>query len=258
MSFFYNLNALNALLLLYTSGILISLIGFTLCRKYFFRDDQMLVIRVAQQTTLTFGTLFMAFWIAVNWQIMDDLSLATEQEAHAVASLYSLTRIIPNQVEENKVRNATLNYLNTVIDVEYSSLSQGKLSVDSENAFQELVQAVNSYPKITTIQEQFAYAHINASLTTLADNRVKRLDYVNGELDGIMLIFFIGLIIIMCFWVGCIKPYFSMLSLIILLSQNLIITSSAWLVLELDHPFQGEYKVNNAPFVAVKHQLMNK
>ncbi len=256
MSWFYNLNVLSALLLIFIICGTISMIGFFISQKYFLKETHLKTISLAQKTGLTFGTLFMAFWITINWQTLKELTLTTEQEAHAIYHLYSISKMIPETNEQTRVREAVLNYLDIIINKEYRSLEQGKLSIQGEESFNNLTWAVYSYPKMNDFRDQFTYSQLIAALTSVSDNRVKRLNFVHGELTGALLIFFITLIVIICFWNGFIRSEHSKLAFVVLLSQNLIILSSAWLVLEIDHPFQGYFKVDDSAFIHTHQQII--
>jgi len=70
-----------------------------------------------------------------------------------------------------------------------------------------------------------------------------------------LIIFFIALVLVGCFWTGCINSRNFVFSIIVIMSQNLVIASSSWLILEMDKPFQGYFKVDNQAFINVKQQI---
>ena len=39
------------------------------------------------------------------------------------------------------------------------------------------------------------------------------------------------------------------------MSQNLILGSSSWLILEMDKPFQGQFSVRNEPFITIQKEI---
>ncbi|TXJ00222.1 MAG: DUF4239 domain-containing protein [Neisseriales bacterium] len=253
-AWFYNLHVVTALFLIYAVFGTIGFIAYKLNKKYFKLENHSPIITVAQQTSITFGTLFIAFWIALNWQTLDNLSLDSKSEAQAILDLYSSTHAINQEPQANNVRNAIENYLNSIVTEEYKSLEQGELNQHTGELFNQLKIAVYHLPA-KTLEEKITYYHITTSLNTLVDFRFKRLDYVNGQMNGVLLIFFVVLLAIICFWSACINNHNRKLSVLVLCSQYLIILSSSWLILEIDRPFQGYFKVDNSAFVQIQQQV---
>lgn len=253
-AWFYNLHVVAALLLIYGFFGFVGWIGYWLNQRYFKIEGTNSIISVAQQTGLTFGTLFIAFWIALNWQTLGDLKLASENEAHAILNLYNNTSLVENNAKSQAIRSATSVYLNSVIHDEYKSLEQGELNQNTANTFIQLSQQVYSLPT-TTLQDKIVYSQLVAALNSLDLYRLNRLDYVSGQINGVLLIFLIMLLMIICFWGGCISNKNGKLTVLVMLSQYLIILSSAWLILEIDRPFQGYFKVDNSAFVRVSYLI---
>ena len=257
-AWFYNLHVVIALILIYAIFGFIGYLGYLLNKKFFKfsqnNNQNGSLIYAAQQTGLTFGTLFIAFWIALNWQTLGDLNLISESEAHAVQNLYSSAEMVDNVKLRDKVQLATNDYLNSVINDEYKSLEQGELSQITTSKFNYLSNVIYSLPA-QDMSDKFVYAQLVSSLNSLTDYRLKRLDYASGQINGVLLVFFLVLITLICFWSGCTNHRNGKLTALVLISQYLIILSSAWLILEIDRPFQGYFKVDNHTFVMVKQQI---
>lgn len=255
-AWFYNLPVFDALFLLYAVFSCFSILGFIVSRK-FVRDSRNLpIITAVQHTCLTFGTLFMAFWIAINWQTLDQLRFASQSEAHQIFNLYSSTKSLQNQESKKLIRSSIVQYLDDVVNKEYNSLDQGYINQTTERDFEHLMEVVYNNAPTKTIQDVMVYNQLVGVLHQLSDARVKRMDFVVGELNGVLLIFFLALLSVICFWNGWVKTSYMKLTIIVLLSQNLIILSSGWLILEIDRPFQGFFKVDNTAFVATKSDIL--
>ena len=89
----------------------------------------------------------------------------------------------------------------------------------------------------------------------LSKSRTVRLGYLSGELHGPLLMFFIAMLVIGCFWTGSFYSKSFLFSLIIILSQNILMATSSWLIFEIDKPFQGSIKATNQAFIDVKIEL---
>ncbi|AUR51050.1 DUF4239 domain-containing protein [Aquella oligotrophica] len=257
-AWFYDLPVLAALFLIYIIFGCISIFGFWIRRKFLTKRKSFKIISIAQQTSLTFGTLFMAFWIAINWQTLDELALASENEAHAILNIYSISKTIHDENSRYEVRQSIINYLDSVINDEYKFLEHGQISNQTEAQFGKLMQTVYRDIPTETIQDQMSYQQMSNALNQLVGYRTERLDFVNGELNGVLLIFFIILLILICFWNGCVSNRSNRnfrLTILALFSQNLIILSSAWLILEIDRPFQGHFHIGNTSFVSVANEI---
>jgi hypothetical protein len=155
-AWFYDLPVLAALFLIYIVFGCISIFGFWIRRKFLTKRKSFKIISIAQQTSLTFGTLFMAFWIAINWQTLDQLALASENEAHAILNIYSISKTIHDVNCRNEVRQSINNYLDSVINDEYKFLEHGQLSSQTEAQFGKLMQTVYKDIPTETIQDQMS------------------------------------------------------------------------------------------------------
>lgn len=58
-----------------------------------------------------------------------------------------------------------------------------------------------------------------------------------------------------CFWTGFVDTRSFNVTLFIIMSQNLILGSSSWLILEMGKPFQGQFSVRNAPFITIQKEI---
>lgn len=253
-AWFYNLHVASALFLVYFVFGGIGFIAYKINKKYFKQDSNSTIVSAAQQTGLTFGTIFIAFWIALNWQSLDSLTLASKSEAQSILDLYSNSHSVDDKVQAANVRIAIVNYIDSIISEEYKSLEQGEINAHTEQLFSKLKLTIYSLPT-HNLEEKITYHQLTQSLNGLADFRDKRLDYVDGQMNGILLLFFVLLLVIICFWSACLMHTNRKLVLSVILCQYLIILTSAWLILEIDRPFQGYFKVDNSAFVQARSEI---
>ena len=149
-AWFYNLHVVTALLMIYAVFGVVGFIGYKLNSKFFRQDSSSSIISLAQQTSITFGTIFIAFWIALNWQSLSSLSLASKSEAQAILDLYSNSHSIDDVAQAKNVRLAINDYIGSIVNEEYKSLEQGKLNPHTALLFNLLKLRITLYQQITS------------------------------------------------------------------------------------------------------------
>jgi energy-coupling factor transporter transmembrane protein EcfT len=255
-NFFYEIPAVLPLIFMYIVFCSIGISGFFYTKLFLNRNEYRNDIhRILWQTILLFTTLFITFWMANNWKNMKELTKLNEKEAHAIENLYNASSDIKNTSEKIKLQVKTLNYLNAVIDKEFKALEHGQYDIFTQKQYQALMVAIYQYPPSNSIHEQLNYDRLLRAADQLSSTRIERLNYLNSELRGPLLIFFILLILFGCFWVGCITSKNLRFALIVIMSQNLVVTPSSWLILEMDKPFQGYLKVHSQAFLNTKQEI---
>lgn len=254
-NWFYHLPIYWALVMLFVVCNMISLIGYTVSQRFLSRvDNKDIVTKVVWQTVLFFSTIFITFWIATNWSNLGLLKQTTIREANSIVPLYNDIGSLKGEGRE--IYEAKLQkYLNLVITDEYPHLNGGVESPDANKAYRDLVLSLYGYHPLPIFSDELRYNRILQQLSELSNLRENRLGFLEGSLNGPLLIFFVMMISVGCFWTGFIDTRSFTFTLFIIMSQNLIISSSCWLILEMDMPFQGDLKVGNAPFVAVQDEI---
>ncbi|MFN8770654.1 MAG: hypothetical protein ACK5Z5_08160 [Neisseriaceae bacterium] len=252
-AWFYELNLINALVLIYVIFGGIGFIAYKLYVKYLKDKDADFLINIARQTCLTFGTIFIAFWIAINWQSINNLNLACKGEAQAILNLYSSTHML-DKLHGNQMRSAVNNYLDSVISEGYESLENGEINLRTKAIFDKLRLAVYNLPT-DDFEQRIIFSKLTQSMNILAESRTKRQDYVKGQMNGILLAFFILLLLNICIWTAFTYHPKRILTSMVVISQFIIILSAVWLIFELDRPFQGYFRVDNSAFIEAKSQI---
>lgn len=253
---FYNASYLTALLIIYLFCCSVSFVGYKISRVFFQKVDKYeIVTKIVWQTVLFFSTMLITFWIAINWHNLRNLTQVTNIEAQKIERVYSYSELPKDPKYTKKLRTALMKYLDSVINKEYKSLEIGFLNNETLLDFQNFVKIANDYLPNNSRTNEFAYNRLLIAIEELAQARTDRLSYLPGELNGVLLGFFIVIMIVGCFWTGAIYSGNLLFSLIIIMSQNIIMGSSIWLILEIDKPFQGEIKVTNQAFVEAKDEI---
>lgn len=252
---FYELPIYLALIVIFVICNSISLLGYWCYKKYLIKvDSKDIVTKVVWQTVLFFSTIFITFWIVTNWSNLGTLRQSSIKEANVLVLLYNDLDGLPKE-QGKPLEHRLSNYLNLVIHQEYQTLAHGQEDLATTNSYHDLVLAVYSYVPSTNLASELRYNRILEHLSAMSDYRENRLSYLDGNLTGSMLLFFITMVVVGCFWTGFIDTKSFKFTLFIIMSQNLIISSSTWLILEMDKPFQGEFSVTNAPFIAAQNEI---
>ncbi len=254
-AWFYSLPIYFALVSTFIFCNLISLVGHFFSHRFLFRvDSNDVVNKVVWQTILFFTTIFITFWIATNWSNLGQLELTSIREATTIEQLYNDLDSLESD-QRKSIEQNLFNYLNSVIEDEYPNLSAGKLNQKTTAMYRTLVLSIYEYTPAKNMAEEMRYHRILEQLSQLSNYREDRLNYLEGNLRGPLLVFFLVMIIIGCFWTGFVKTKSLAFTLFIIMSQNLIISSSCWLILEMDKPFQGELSADNSAFITVRQEL---
>lgn len=256
---FYSLPIYLALLLIFVGCNLISVLGYFVSHRFLARvDNKDVVTKVVWQTVLFFTTIFITFWIATNWSNLGALKSATIREANSVQLLYHEMDGL-NQPQGKLLQTELLTYAGLVVNDEYAHLRHGQSSPRTESSFRILVNSIYDYRHEGFISgDEGSYNRVLDQIEVVSDYRDTRLQYLEGNLQGPLLLFFIIMIVVGCFWTGFIDTKSRIFTTFIILCQNLIISASCWLILEMDKPFQGELSVGKSAFVMVYQQLEHK
>jgi hypothetical protein len=250
---FYDLPIYFALFLIFLACNCLSLLGYAASHTFLTRvDNKDIVTKIVWQTILFFSSIFITFWIATNWSNLGTLKQTTTREANVIAQLYNDFEALDIKQRANLNKHLD-DYLNLVVNDEYPHLARGEESRKTNEAYRSLVLSIYDYHPRALLAEELRYNRILTQLENLSDYREIRLDFLIGNLQGPLLFFFLIMISVGCFWTGFIDTKSRLFTLFIIMSQNLIISSSCWLILEMDKPFQGQLSVDKAAFISVWH-----
>ncbi len=254
-NWFYSMPIYSALVAMFVTCNAISLFGNIVSQSFLLKvDNKDVVTKVVWQTILFFSTIFITFWIATNWGNLGNLKLTTIHEANSIAQLYNDLDSLDDSSRYHLERKLVL-YLDLVIDDEYPKLMHGEASYKTYAAYRDLVSSIYTYTPRHQLADELRYNRILAQLDQLSNYRESRISFVNGNLQGPLLFFFLSMVAIGCFWTGFIHTRSMIFTLFIIMSQNVIISSSSWLILEMDKPFQGKLSVDDSAFVNIREEL---
>jgi hypothetical protein len=247
-AWFYDLNIVVALLTMYVIFGFVSYLGYFFYHTYFKSNDIHSTMTIAAQTSMTFGSLFIALWITLNWNTLANLKLYAKNEAQAVLIIYFNSFKLNENSAGEQIRTAVDQYLNNVIVEAYPLLASNQPDKISDRYLNQLTWAITGL-SIKNAEDKVTYTELSNNFNRLIEVRLERLSKGAGSMHGALLIFFIVLLVIICFWIGFVQSKNRLLTIMVISSQQFIIISFAWLMLELDCPFEGYFGVDSSAFV---------
>jgi ABC-type multidrug transport system fused ATPase/permease subunit len=252
---FYQIPIYLALALIVLFSNVISLFGYWVSKRFLSRvDNKDVVTKIVWQTVLFFSTVFITFWIATNWGNLGQLKQTTTREASAIAQIYNDLNSLP-KTEQVNLEAKLDSYLNSIIHDEYPSLANGQTSLRTNEDYSQFVTAVYNYQPESSMTAELQYNRTLQHLSEMSDYRQDRLSYLDGNLHGPLLLFFLTMVLTGCFWIGFVDTRSFWFTLFIIMSQNWIFGSSSWLILEMDKPFQGQFSVTSDPFIYIQRDI---
>jgi hypothetical protein len=174
-------------------SITLALGGLHLVRKCFPDSIRQANNEVAGFFMSVLGVMYavlMAFVIVVVWQQFDDTRLTTEREGNALAALYRLAGVLPEQ-DGSRLRGLLREYAQTMIDNEWPAMARGQSSAEAEDVADRVWVAV-ARRQTASDDERLIQAELLQRLNDLNDNRRVREMAAATGLPPIMWVLLIG------------------------------------------------------------------
>ena len=208
------------------------------------------------------GTIYavlVAFSISGVWQnyCASETSVITE-----VAALTDLVHMVKasSTSKAQYIRDIVINYLNEVIEVEWSVLAKGRNDLilsPTSNTFLHSMHIVREIQTIETVnaRDNVVFSHVLTLLTKWLDARRTRLMISKGDIaKSLWPLLITGAFILFSFH-GLFSVESRLLWSTLLLLFSGIIGLSFYLIFTLDCPFAGYPMVDSAPFTMALNWL---
>ncbi len=197
---------------------------------------------------LIYGVLI-AYVVVVVWQGFHTAQLTTEQEANAVADLYSLAEDLPAGWGL-QVREVARAYAQSVIEDEWPLLGQGQASPRSTELASSLGRAVRAADP-QTAREQVIFGHAITVHQSLLDNRRLRLFQSRTGIQPILWIVLIsgGVLTVAFTYLFGVSSTRSHALMIAALAAT--ISGSLFMIQATDYAYSGDIRVLPTPFERV-------
>jgi hypothetical protein len=204
---------------------------------------------VASFFFLMIGTLYavlIAFAIFVVWGQFQDAGTNLEHEANQVGDLSRMSMVMPEPLRTN-IRNALLEYVNSVVDDEFPAMDQGRDSARTWQAVQKLWDVYNS-GEPDSQRMQIYYAESIRQLNELSNSRRIRLFTNRGTVPPTLwdLLFGGGVMLIIFTYFFGHESVWSQAAMTAALAG--VLAFSLFLVDSFDSPYSGVARVTPEPF----------
>ena len=203
---------------------------------------------------LFYGVL-LAFVVFVTWGGYDDATKNLQLESNEVADIFHLTTVFPSPSGE-MMRQTLLDYVSSVYNEELKRMSQGEISLHSNQAMLKLITTFYQLDE-KAVPNREIYAEALKRLNNLAEYRRLRIFAGNDTVPPVIwLVLLVGSLISISY-----TYFFGMKNIraqyLIAASLTVTITMILFLIYVLDHPFTGTSRVSSEPLKQVM-QILQK
>ena len=201
---------------------------------------------------LFYGVL-LAFVVFVTWSGYDDATKNLQLESNEVADIFHLTTVFPHPAGE-MMRRTLLDYVSSVYNDELKRMSQGAISLHSNQAMVKLITTFYQLDE-KAFPNREIYAEALKRLNNLAEYRRLRIFAGNDTVPAVIwLVLLVGSVISISY-----TYFFGMKNIraqyLIATSLTVTITMILFLIYVLDHPFTGTSRVSSDPLKQVMQIL---
>jgi hypothetical protein len=229
-----------------------ALAGLYLVRKKYSADVLKENHEVAAIIFNAFGLFYgvlLAFVVFVTWNGYDEATKNLQLEANEIADIFHITQVFPDPPGE-MIRQTLLDYVTSVYTDELKRMSQGEISLHSNEAMRKLITGFYQIDERAAPNREI-YAEALRRLNDLAEYRRLRIFAGNNTVPPVVwLVLLIGSVISVSY-----TYFFGMKNIraqyLIAASLTVTITLILFLIYVLDHPFTGTSKVSAEPLKQV-------
>jgi Na+/proline symporter len=236
-----------------------ALAGLYLVRKKYSADVLKENHEVAAIIFNAFGLFYgvlLAFVVFVTWSGYDDATKNLQLEANEAADIFHITTVFPEPSGE-MLRQALLDYVTSVHNDELQRMSQGEISLHSNQAMRKLITIFYQLDE-KSVPNREIYAEALKRLNNLAEYRRLRIFAGNDTVPPVIwLVLLVGSVISVLY-----TYFFGMKNLraqyLIAASLTVTITMILFLIYVLDHPFTGPSRVSMEPLNQVMKTMQKR
>ena len=215
-----------------------------------------LKFRYAENTSIGFvsATIGVVYAVLAGFIILyvmnnyDKASDITTHEAEMVAKTYRNAEQLPN-TKRDQIQNSMRDYINTVIRVEWPTMSKDKINPSGQVILEKLSSVLNTY-KPDNQHELLSLEMIIGDLDELYNYRQQRIEISETALSGdlwILLVIVTFLTIIMSCMIGVEIRLHIVLQIIV----ALMVSAMLFLIISLDRPFLGYFSIQPTAYQVI-------
>lgn len=204
-----------------------------------------------------FGTLFgilTAFIVVEVWNQYNKTSQLIDDEANGLEKLFRLTLFFRNTGFTTKVKDAIFNYIQNIIEDNFTLLSEGSRSAKNGILFREISNILNKV-KFNDDHDNVVFSHIISAYDDLSTIRTNRISQSIARLPSLLKIFLYVCIIIALNTVVFLPFQSLFLYLVSLSSISFVLIMVLSVIEDLDNPFIGAWNLDTEPYLRVKSHI---
>jgi hypothetical protein len=254
IDFLYRLDVVTLFLVISLIFISISIFALIFFKRFlpqqFADQDNAVVGNVSNLISLIYGVLagLTALYLINNISYAAD---AVQREANAVVDIYREATWL-KQPMQNRIKNHLKQYINTVIEVEWPLMREGKMIDDhADFTIEEVDDALKEYDAKNQ-SEALLVRDMQQEIKALYDARQQRIQLSSASLNAeIWIVIMLGTILMVAInYFYTVNVYMHILCII---AVALMASAMSFLLLVLDRPFQGEFVIEPVAFKSVIH-----
>lgn len=244
-----NLSSLQLGLLVVGGGVLLSVVGFLLVRRFVPAETRIENNEVGGVLLGLLGAFYgivLGFAIVVLFEDFRAADQAVKTETTALAQLYRDADMFPPQ-DRAQLGKAIALYGIAVRDQEWALMRDGHESLRAHNLLGTMYADVERVKPETEVQKTF-YAQAVGALANLVAARRDRLNAANESLPTAFQVLLLGggvVLVVFLFFFGMTNVRSH---LVMIVGVSAVLAFSLLLVLMLAYPFSGRVAVSSDPF----------
>lgn len=237
-------------------AVSIGAVGLTIVRRRYSGEILKSYNDAAGPIYGTIGVAFsilLAFVVTLVWGQFNDADKAVSTEADHIVAVHRYMATFPDSVRHD-VDAALQGYLQSILQVEWKLMEEGKLAEYINPEYEALWRAVN-HVNPESLGEQLRLQSILEGMNRVDDSRNERvLSIANGVPTAIWILLVAGAVVTILF------PCFlgtddQRLSLLMIGTLASMLAFTLFLIAAIDHPFAGVVRVDQDAYINAIPQL---
>jgi hypothetical protein len=197
--------------------------------------------------------VLLAFVVVIVWQQFNTTDVRVHREADELSDLFRAAQAFPTPVQRAML-DAVRGYATAVVEEEWSDMAKGAENSRAWQAYNHLWQIIRTLEPHSPAEINW-HATMLQSLTALSDYRRDRLADSRAVLPRVLWLVLLGGGVINLGYAYLFGVKSLAVQLIITLALTAMTTLLLLVILILDHPFAGSFRVESEPFARVLRRV---
>jgi hypothetical protein len=197
--------------------------------------------------------VLLAFFVVMVWEQFNTTNIRVHKEADQLSDLFREAQVFPTSVQ-HAILDAVRSYARAVIEEEWPAMAQETESPVAWQAYDHLWQTIRTLEPRTPAEINW-HTTMLQSLTMLSDSRRDRLADSRAVLPPVLWVVLLSGGVINLGYTYLFGVRSLTIHLIITTALTAMTTLLLLVILILDHPFAGSFRVESEPFVGVLRRV---